>query len=337
MDDKERMCLLNAYIAEFHPREDLDARIELLISPSYPKPPHSQLPSGLDFDSPSAIFALFLGEDTWESLSHENPESENPESENPESENPESENPESENPESENPESENPESENPESENPESENPESENPESENPESKIPRRAPETASTWDPSTWHTSAGTWTASPVTTSPVTTSPVTSPSDLRYWRDTTAAEMKVFVGLLIYMGVCPMPLVCDYFEDEEQWKPVVTYGCRYHMRLTRFEQIKRLLHIHHPPSSSHQPQPGYRNRFSLGFPFLNAAIADAWRIHCNAKKQQGDLKHKLTQAKFRENLAKELCQSGKEAARPNQQIEISDILVLGVNSTE
>ncbi|KAJ5558931.1 hypothetical protein N7535_009196 [Penicillium sp. DV-2018c] len=77
----------------------------------------------------------------------------------------------------------------------------------------------------------------------------SPETTPRGSRAWKDTTAADIKIFVGILIYMGAVSlrgttMASNGDIFV--------------FHMGIVRFEQIKRFLHISWPTSRDPlQPQ--------------------------------------------------------------------------------
>src|SRR5437764_12862440 len=54
-------------------------------------------------------------------------------------------------------------------------------------------------------------------------------------RAWRETTAAEIKVFIGILIYMGVHQSPQVEDYWNRDLGIGAVHT--CSQHMSLNRF----------------------------------------------------------------------------------------------------
>ncbi len=60
---------LDDVLAELHSREDLDTRIELLTPYDGPQPPQLQLPSGLNIDSPYALFSLFFSEHIFEYIS----------------------------------------------------------------------------------------------------------------------------------------------------------------------------------------------------------------------------------------------------------------------------
>ena len=59
-------------------------------------------------------------------------------------------------------------------------------------------------------------------------------------RLWRDITIGELKVWIGLLFYMGIVRCPSTADYWSDECRQAPMSA------MSLTRFHQIKRFLHI-------------------------------------------------------------------------------------------
>ena len=64
-------------------------------------------------------------------------------------------------------------------------------------------------------------------------------------REWRETTTADMKVFLAILIYMGVHISPSDEDYWQTAEE--PI--HMPRRFMGLKRFQQIKRFFHIADP----------------------------------------------------------------------------------------
>ncbi|KAL1956703.1 hypothetical protein VTO42DRAFT_6853 [Malbranchea cinnamomea] len=66
-------------------------------------------------------------------------------------------------------------------------------------------------------------------------------------RSWKDTNAAEIKVFFGILIYMGVHESPREDLYWRNDPEKGPL--HLPRLYMTHKRFEQIKRFLHISHP----------------------------------------------------------------------------------------
>lgn len=66
-------------------------------------------------------------------------------------------------------------------------------------------------------------------------------------RSWKETTAAEIKVFFGILIYMGVHKSPRIDSYWCQNRQEGPL--HSPPLYMTLTRFEQVKRYLHISRP----------------------------------------------------------------------------------------
>jgi hypothetical protein len=63
-------------------------------------------------------------------------------------------------------------------------------------------------------------------------------------RPWTPTCANEIKVFVGILIYMGVHKEPQIEHYWRRDRTKGPLHTIPL--HMSLIRFEQLKRYLHI-------------------------------------------------------------------------------------------
>ena len=62
-------------------------------------------------------------------------------------------------------------------------------------------------------------------------------------RPWWGTSPAEIKVFVGALIYMGVNPIAATEKYWRIQKD-RPI--HRIADHISLTRFQQIKRYLHV-------------------------------------------------------------------------------------------
>ena len=64
----------------------------------------------------------------------------------------------------------------------------------------------------------------------------------------RDCNEKELKVFIGFLLYMGVVRMPTVADYWPAAPHMPehPLIKNSGR---TLTRFQQLKRYLHISDP----------------------------------------------------------------------------------------
>ena len=62
-------------------------------------------------------------------------------------------------------------------------------------------------------------------------------------RSWKPTTVGELKVWVGLLLCMGVVRFPAITDYWRDYWKLNPMSA------MSLNRFQQIKRYLHVSPP----------------------------------------------------------------------------------------
>ena len=153
---------LDEILAELPSREALEARIQLLQPSS--RPPQLQLPSGLDIDSPYALFTLFIGEDTIKYISQSTNEYARR------------------------------------------------------------KRAGES--------------------------------SPGSGRYWTDTTVVDIKIFLGILIYIGVHRSPRIESYWCQEPD-EPLHTP--RRYMSLFRFQQIKRFIHISRlEADSSYKQQP-------------------------------------------------------------------------------
>lgn len=72
-------------------------------------------------------------------------------------------------------------------------------------------------------------------------------TTPTTPRAWKDTTTAEIKVFFGILIYMGVYPEPRIDLCWQQDRREGPL--HSPPLYLTLKRFEQFKRYLHISHP----------------------------------------------------------------------------------------
>lgn len=65
-------------------------------------------------------------------------------------------------------------------------------------------------------------------------------------RPWRQVTAAELKVWIGLLVYMSVVRQSRVDELWYRSEDWPRHQI--CRF-MGQTRFQQIKRFFHVSPP----------------------------------------------------------------------------------------
>lgn len=70
-------------------------------------------------------------------------------------------------------------------------------------------------------------------------------------RPWKDTTVGELKVWLGLILYMGIIPCPATSDYWDEDTRQKPMSA------MSLCRFQQLKRYLHISPPVTTSQRPE--------------------------------------------------------------------------------
>jgi len=164
---------LDEILAELPSREALEARIQLLQPSS--RPPQLQLPSGLDIDSPYALFTLFIGEDTIKYISQSTNEYAR--------------------------------------------------------RKRAGESSPSSASESSPG----SAG-------ESSPGSAGE-SSPGPGRYWTDTTVVDIKIFLGILIYMGVHRSPRIESYWCQEPN---ELLHTPRRYMSLYRFQQIKRFLYI-------------------------------------------------------------------------------------------
>jgi Transposase IS4 len=77
-------------------------------------------------------------------------------------------------------------------------------------------------------------------------------------RYWKAVTLYEMRIFIALLIYIGIVGTSNIESFWSDKS-----ATYKPMEFMIFFRFEQIKRYFHVSAPPSaptsrsgSSHLP---------------------------------------------------------------------------------
>ena len=73
-------------------------------------------------------------------------------------------------------------------------------------------------------------------------------------RSWKPTSIPEMKVFFGLIIYMGVFPSAQVKDYWSRDSEF-PFHRIGM--YLSQNRFEQLKRYFHISEPYNPGSLPQ--------------------------------------------------------------------------------
>jgi hypothetical protein len=66
-------------------------------------------------------------------------------------------------------------------------------------------------------------------------------------------TLDELRIWLGIVIYMGVHSSPAVADYWVNDNL-SPV--HPIKSYMSQTRFEQIKRYLHISAPDDEEVTP---------------------------------------------------------------------------------
>ena len=69
-------------------------------------------------------------------------------------------------------------------------------------------------------------------------------------RLWHQTNGAEIKVFVGALIYMGIHKVPSVRMYWNHDLTKGSIHTVSL--HIGLKRFEQLRRWFHVSDPRST-------------------------------------------------------------------------------------
>lgn len=66
-------------------------------------------------------------------------------------------------------------------------------------------------------------------------------------REWVDTSVNEMRIYLGILIYMGIFQQPTTHDHWKASDEYPQ---HRFTQYMTLTRFHQIKRFFHVS-PPS--------------------------------------------------------------------------------------
>jgi hypothetical protein len=78
-------------------------------------------------------------------------------------------------------------------------------------------------------------------------------------RTWKKTNPAEIKDFLGILIYMGVHQSPQINHYFQNGQKTGP--SHLPQRYITQTRFEQLKRFLHVSKPEQDERRP-PGSKD---------------------------------------------------------------------------
>ena len=76
-------------------------------------------------------------------------------------------------------------------------------------------------------------------------------------REWKELLVGELRVWLGIIVYMGVHCSPAVKDYWKHDGL-NP--THPIRDYMGLTRFEEIKRHFHVT-PPDAPRESATGRR----------------------------------------------------------------------------
>jgi hypothetical protein len=98
-------------------------------------------------------------------------------------------------------------------------------------------------------------------------------------RTWKNTSPAEIKVFLGILIYMGVHSSPRIDHYWRDTQENGPL--HLPRLYMTQTRFEQLKQFLHISHAESDELRP-PGSKDWWHKLEPLASCFHKAAWKFY-------------------------------------------------------
>jgi hypothetical protein len=73
-------------------------------------------------------------------------------------------------------------------------------------------------------------------------------------RIWKDTSPAEIKVFLSILIYMEVYRSPQINYYFRNDLENKP--SHLLQLYIMQIRFKQLKQFLHISCPEKNELWP---------------------------------------------------------------------------------
>ena len=70
-------------------------------------------------------------------------------------------------------------------------------------------------------------------------------------RKWEEVTPEELSLWLGIVLYMGVCSASAVKDYWSHDSL---TAIHPIRDYMSQTRFEQIKRYYHVAAPDAPTH-----------------------------------------------------------------------------------
>ena len=70
-------------------------------------------------------------------------------------------------------------------------------------------------------------------------------------REWEEVAAEELSLWLGIVLYMGVCSAPAVKYYWSHDSL---TAIYPICDYMSQTRFEQIKRYYHVAAPDAPTH-----------------------------------------------------------------------------------
>ncbi|PKY61043.1 hypothetical protein RhiirA4_280836, partial [Rhizophagus irregularis] len=62
-------------------------------------------------------------------------------------------------------------------------------------------------------------------------------------RPWQNLTISELKIFIAILIYMGIFKLPAIRDYWQTKHHYPK---HNITKFMTCVRFEQIKRYFHV-------------------------------------------------------------------------------------------
>ena len=97
---------------------------------------------------------------------------------------------------------------------------------------------------------------------------------------WWPTSAPEVKVFIGIFIYMGVVRLPSIEDYWSER-----LGLFLYSRHMSLCRFEALKRFFHVS-PPTPAESKEDRSEDeapKKSIGWWYRLEPVASNFRSRC------------------------------------------------------
>src|SRR5437879_1937498 len=100
-------------------------------------------------------------------------------------------------------------------------------------------------------------------------------------QFWKDTSAAELKIFFGIIIYMGLFKSASVQDYWRKDGR---VPIHTITRYMGKSRFENLKRWFHVSAPTITTYSSSPASRIQwFCNKLDPLTGMLQGAWQKYC------------------------------------------------------